>query len=48
MKQYSSADEIPDSEIPDNLDFRDIDGYDFTSYIRDQKHCGSCYTFSFV
>lgn len=48
MKMFSSADQIPDSEVPDTLDFRNIDGYDFTSYFRDQGHCGSCYTISFT
>ena len=35
MKTYQTSDEIPDSEIPESLDFRTIDGYDFTSYFRD-------------
>ena len=48
MKKYSTTEEIPDSELPTHLDFRDIDGYDFTSYFRDQGHCGSCYTISFT
>lgn len=32
---FQNADDIPDSEIPEQLDFRNIDGYDFTSYFRD-------------
>lgn len=32
--------------MPDTLDFRNIDGYDFTAAFRDQGHCGSCYTIS--
>lgn len=48
QKRYSEGSEIPDSEIPTQLDYRDIDGYDFTSYLRDQGHCGSCYTISFT
>ena len=35
MKQYNGPDEIPDAEMPETLDYRDIDGYDFTSYFRD-------------
>lgn len=47
-KQYNSAEEIPDSEIPLSYDFSNIDGYDFTGPIRDQAACGSCYTVSFT
>jgi len=46
MKTYPNAQDIPDSELPESLDFRNIDGYDFTSKFRDQGHCGSCYTIS--
>jgi len=35
MNKYKDAQEIPDNEIPDNLDWRNIDGYDFTSKFRD-------------
>ena len=48
MKKYEKAGDIPDSELPESLDFRDVDGYDFTSYYRNQEHCGSCYTISFT
>jgi hypothetical protein len=48
MQTFAQASEIPDSELPESLDFRDIGGYDFTSYFRDQEHCGSCYTISFT
>ncbi len=41
MKAYNHVSEIPDEELPESLDFRNIDGYDFTSYFRDQGHCGS-------
>jgi C1A family cysteine protease len=47
-KKYKTADEIPDSEIPDQYDFTNIDGYDFTNPVRDQGACGSCYTVSFT
>lgn len=47
-KKYKSADDIPDSEIPDQYDFTNIDGYDFTNPVRDQGACGSCYTVSFT
>ena len=33
QKKYSDAQDIPDSEIPDELDFRNIQGYDFTGDI---------------
>jgi len=48
MKKYTNAQDIPDAELPEAHDFRDIDGYDYTSYFRDQGHCGSCYTISFT
>ena len=46
QQKYAHSSDIPDSEIPEQLDYRDIDGYDFTSYFRDQGKCGSCYTIS--
>jgi len=48
QKKYAQAEEILDSEIPDTYDFRNVEGYDFTSKFRDQGHCGSCYTISFT
>lgn len=48
QKTYKDAQEIKDDEIPESYDFRNIDGYDFTSKLRDQGHCGSCYTISFT
>ena len=47
-KQYANAQDIPESEIPDSYDFRNINGYDFTGPVRDQGKCGSCYTVAFV
>ena len=47
QKKYKSANDIPDSEIPQNYDFRNINGYDFTNRVRDQEVCGSCYTLAF-
>jgi hypothetical protein len=32
---FDKADLIPDSLIPGNYDFRDIEGYDFTNKVRD-------------
>lgn len=46
--KYASANEIPDSAIPDSYDFRNVDGFDFTNPLRDQGACGSCYTVSFT
>lgn len=45
---FSTADEIPDSMIPESYDLRSIDGFDFTNPLRDQGACGSCYTVSFT
>ena len=48
QKKYKTAEEIPDSEIPESHDFRNINGYDFMNSHRDQGACGSCYTMGFV
>ena len=48
QKKYTSYSEIPDTELPEQFDWRNVDGYDFTSQIRDQKACGSCYTVAFT
>jgi hypothetical protein len=48
MKQYKTSEEIPDDKLPENYDFRNIGGYDFTGGFRDQKACGSCFTFGFI
>lgn len=47
-KDYKTADDIPDKLIPDQYDFRNVDGFDFTNPLRDQGACGSCYTVSFT
>ena len=31
QKKFKTAEQIPDSELPVSIDFRDIDGYDFTN-----------------
>lgn len=48
QKLFKSADEIPDTELPAQFDWRNVDGYDFTGKVRDQKGCGSCYTLGFT
>lgn len=48
QKKYSSSEMILDDELPKHFDWRNIDGYDFTGQIRDQKACGSCYTVAFT
>lgn len=47
QKSYTKSDDINDSEVPATYDFRNIEGYDFTNPVRDQGHCGSCYTEAF-
>ena len=47
-QKYASPDDIPDSELPQQFDWRDVNGYDFTGAVRDQKGCGSCYSFAFA
>jgi cathepsin C len=34
--------------LPENFDWRNVKGVDFTNPHRDQKACGSCYTVSFT
>jgi len=34
--------------LPETYDMRNLDGFDYTSEFRDQGHCGSCYTVSFI
>lgn len=34
--KYKTADEIPDSVLPESYDFRNLDGFDFTNPLRDQ------------
>lgn len=48
MKKYSDADGIPDSEIPENFDWRNIKGINFMNGHRHQGSCGSCAEVSFV
>mmetsp|Transcript_42347 Transcript_42347/g.64975 ORF Transcript_42347/g.64975 Transcript_42347/m.64975 type:complete len:235 (+) Transcript_42347:945-1649(+) len=48
MLKYKSPDEIPDSSIPLEYDYRNLSGYDFTGPVRDQEECGSCYTLGFI
>ena len=35
MKKFESASEIPDEELPDNFDWRDVGGYDFVKKTKD-------------
>ena len=46
--KYPDANSIPDNELPENFDWRNYNGVDFTGEVVDQGHCGSCYTASFV
>lgn len=46
--KYQTAEEIPDDQLPDHFDWRDVQGFDFTGQVRDQKSCGSCYTVAFT
>lgn len=45
---YLINDDIPDSVIPSEWDFRNIKDYDFTGPVRDQLECGSCYSLGFI
>ena len=48
QEQYNSAELIPDDHLPEQFDWRDVNGFDFTGKVRDQKACGSCYTVAFT
>lgn len=48
MKKYATSEEIPDDELPESFDWQNVAGFDFTDAPRDQGHCGSCYTFSYI
>lgn len=48
QNHYKNSEEIPDELVPEKHDPRNINGYDFTGDIRDQKECGSCYTLGFI
>jgi hypothetical protein len=39
---------ITEEDLPQNWDWRNVNGYDFTPPVRDQGGCGSCFTLSFV
>jgi len=34
---YAKAEDIPDDKIPEQYSFKDIEGFDFTLPVRDQK-----------
>ena len=46
--KYNSNGEIPSDKLPEEWDWRNIGGYDFTGNLKDQGPCGSCYTFSMI
>ena len=48
MNNFKKPDDIPNKNVPDNYDFRNLNGYDFTGPLRDQAECGSCYTMGFI
>lgn len=48
QNHYKNREEIPDELVPEKHDIRNINDYDFTGGIRDQKECGSCYTLGFI
>lgn len=47
-EMFPQAESIPDDRVPDSFDWRDVNGFDFTGKVRDQKACGSCYTVAFT
>jgi cathepsin C len=44
----TSIEDFPEDELPSEWDWRNVNGYDFTTPIRDQKGCGSCYSLSML
>jgi hypothetical protein len=47
-KEYKKPEDIPETLIPENYDFRNIQDYDFTGPLRDQQDCGNCNMMSFI
>jgi cathepsin C len=47
-QKYKKASDIPDSEIPESFDLRNVQGQNFMGRVRDQDACGSCYTVAFI
>lgn len=47
MKKYEKPEDIPDDELPESFDWRNVKGYDFVAKPKNQEACGSCYTFSY-
>ena len=47
-QKYEKASDIPDSEIPESFDLRNVQGQNFMGRVRDQDACGSCYTVAFI
>lgn len=39
---------MTEDDLTEIWDWRDIGGFDFTTPVKDQKGCGSCYTMSFI
>ena len=46
--KYKHAKDIPNEEIPESYDLRNISGVDYSGKVRDQGGCGSCYSHSFI
>ncbi|CDW78518.1 cathepsin c [Stylonychia lemnae] len=44
----SSLDKMSENDLPDQWDWRNVSDYDFTTPVKDQKGCGSCYAMSFT
>ena len=48
FSKYQTATEIPDKEIPESFDLRDIKGVNYAGKVRNQGDCGSCYANAFI
>jgi C1A family cysteine protease len=44
----TGPDSIKDEDLPNFWDWRNVEGFDFTGPVRDQRGCGSCYAISFI